>query len=107
MNQVHTGQVLLNNMSEPQPDVAGDERTGKSKILEAGAGMTQVRTTASLKTYNLSWTTNTDCPGQDFTPVKSICAHLNAFHVYADDPKRFVEANHYCSHLTEGMHPAP
>lgn len=44
---------------------------------------------------------------QDFTPVKSICAHLNAFHVYADDPKRFVEANHYCSHLTEGMHCVP
>lgn len=40
---------------------------------------------------------------QDFAPVKSICAHLNAFHVYADDPKRIVEANHYCSHLTEGM----
>ena len=39
---------------------------------------------------------------QDFAPVKSICAHLNAFHVYADDPTRFVEANHYCSHLTEG-----
>lgn len=45
-------------------------------------------------------------PRQDFTPVKSICAHLNAFHVYADDPKRFVETNHYCSHLTEGRrHP--
>lgn len=67
-------------MTEPQTDVAGDERTTKSKVLEAGAGMTQ-----------------------DFTPVKSICAHLNAFHVYADDPKRFVEANHYCSHLTEDV----
>ncbi|POS68874.1 DUF1264 domain-containing protein [Diaporthe helianthi] len=67
-------------MTEPLQDVAGDERTNKSKVLEAGAGMTQ-----------------------DFTPVKSICAHLNAFHVYADDPKRFVEANHYCSHLTEDV----
>lgn len=92
-------------MSEPQPDVAGDERTGKSKVLEAGAGMTQVRTTILLTSYNISWTTTTDCSVQDFTPVKSICAHLNAFHVYADDPKRFVEANHYCSHLTEGMFP--
>lgn len=60
--------------------VEGDERTTKSKVLETGAALTQ-----------------------DFAPVKSICAHLNAFHVYADDPKRFVEANHYCSHLTEGM----
>ncbi|KAI8719805.1 hypothetical protein NCS52_00762500 [Fusarium sp. LHS14.1] len=40
---------------------------------------------------------------QDFRPVKSICAHLNAFHAYADDPKRFVEANHYCAHLNEDV----
>ena len=40
---------------------------------------------------------------QDFTPVKQICAHLNAFHVYANDPTRCVEANHYCTHLTEGI----
>ncbi|CAN8098531.1 unnamed protein product [Discula destructiva] len=60
--------------------VAGDELTTKSKVLETGAALTQ-----------------------DFAPVKSICAHLNAFHVYADDPKRKVEANHYCSHLTEDV----
>ena len=40
---------------------------------------------------------------QDFAPVKQICAHLNAFHAYADDPTRCVEANHYCSHVNEGM----
>ncbi|KAL1852090.1 hypothetical protein Daus18300_012302 [Diaporthe australafricana] len=61
-------------MTDPQRDVEGEELTTKSKVLETGASMTQ-----------------------DFTPVKSICAHLNAFHVYADDPKRFVEANHYCN----------
>ncbi|KUI69749.1 hypothetical protein VM1G_05654 [Cytospora mali] len=55
-------------------DVAGDELTTKSKVLETGASLTQ-----------------------DFAPVKSICAHLNAFHVYADDPKRSVETNHYCN----------
>ncbi|RFU75853.1 duf1264 domain-containing protein [Trichoderma arundinaceum] len=38
---------------------------------------------------------------QDFKPVKNICAHLNAFHAYADDPKRFVETNHYCGHLND------
>jgi hypothetical protein len=32
--------------------------------------------------------------------VKHICAHLNAFHAYADDPSRFVETNHYCAHLS-------
>lgn len=62
-------------------EVPGDPRTVKSRVLESGAGMTQ-----------------------DFTPVKQICAHLNAFHVYAEDPKRCVEANHYCTHLTEGKH---
>ncbi|KFY45623.1 hypothetical protein V494_00877 [Pseudogymnoascus sp. VKM F-4513 (FW-928)] len=36
---------------------------------------------------------------QNFAPVKSICAHLNAFHVYASDTSRTVEANHYCTHL--------
>lgn len=41
---------------------------------------------------------------QDFTPVKQICAHLNAFHVYANDSTRCVEANHYCTHLTEGRY---
>jgi hypothetical protein len=37
---------------------------------------------------------------KDFKPVKNICAHLNAFHAYADDPKRSVETNHYCSQLS-------
>lgn len=40
---------------------------------------------------------------QDFSPVKSICAHLNAFHVYASNPTRFVETNHYCGHINEGI----
>lgn len=59
--------------------IPGDPRTTKSRVLETGASMVQ-----------------------DFTPVKQICAHLNAFHVYANDPTRCVEANHYCTHLTEG-----
>lgn len=37
---------------------------------------------------------------QNFAPIKSICAHLNAFHVYASDPTRSVESNHYCTHLS-------
>lgn len=59
--------------------IPGDPRTVKSKVLETGAAVVQ-----------------------DFQPVKQICAHLNAFHVYANDPTRCVEANHYCTHLTEG-----
>lgn len=53
----------------------------KSRVLESGAAMIQ-----------------------DFTLVKQICAHLNAFHVYANDPTRCVEADHYCTHLTEGTY---
>ncbi|KAK4168351.1 hypothetical protein QBC43DRAFT_330885 [Cladorrhinum sp. PSN259] len=61
--------------------VPGTERSAKSTILETGASLTQ-----------------------DFTPTKNICAHLNAFHIYASDPSRPpVEANHYCGHLTEDV----
>ncbi|APA08063.1 hypothetical protein SS1G_00289 [Sclerotinia sclerotiorum 1980 UF-70] len=53
------------------------ELSSKDKVLEMGAGITQ-----------------------DFAPVKAICAHLNAFHVYVDEPGRCIEANHYCTHLS-------
>lgn len=84
--------------------VEGSERTAKSKVLETGAALTQVPPSVHTQALSLSapHLTTYIHTHQDFTPVKSICAHLNAFHVYADDPKRFVEANHYCSHLTEG-----
>ncbi|KAL1961991.1 hypothetical protein VTN77DRAFT_682 [Rasamsonia byssochlamydoides] len=59
---------------------AGDPLKPKSRLLEAGASVVQA-----------------------FAPVNQICAHLNAFHVYASDPKRSVEANHYCTHLTEDI----
>lgn len=63
---------------EAQSKVAGEPRSTKSTILETGAATTQ-----------------------DFSPLKNACAHLNAFHVYASDPSRVVEVNHYCGHLTE------
>ncbi|KAH6654266.1 hypothetical protein BKA67DRAFT_658575 [Truncatella angustata] len=61
-------------------DVPGGPVPAKDQLLETGAGLMQ-----------------------DFQPVKQICAHLNAFHTYADEPGRFVEANHYCTHLTSDM----
>ncbi|KXX82750.1 hypothetical protein MMYC01_200894 [Madurella mycetomatis] len=61
-----------------ESDVPGEPRSTKNTILETGAAMTQ-----------------------DFSPLQNICAHLNAFHVYTSDPTRFVEANHYCGHLTD------
>lgn len=51
--------------------------TTKDAVLETGASVTQ-----------------------SFAPFKATCAHLNAFHVYASDPSRAVEANHYCTHLS-------
>lgn len=60
----------------------GSDFTTKSRVLDTGASIVQ-----------------------DFRPVKQICAFLNALHVYADDPTRVVESNHYCSHLTEGESP--
>ncbi|KAF8545481.1 hypothetical protein BDD12DRAFT_914981 [Trichophaea hybrida] len=38
---------------------------------------------------------------QEFLPLKNVCAYLNAFHVYTDDPTRRVEAQNYCMHISE------
>jgi hypothetical protein len=40
---------------------------------------------------------------QNFAPPKRLCAHLNAFHAYASDLSRSVEANHYCAHVNEDV----
>ena len=56
---------------------AGPPITVKDTILETGASATQ-----------------------SFAPLRAICAHLNAFHVYSSDISRSVEANHYCTHLS-------
>lgn len=37
-------------------------------------------------------------------PINAMSAFLNGFHFYADDMGRQVEANHYCTHLTEDFH---
>ncbi|CRG84403.1 hypothetical protein PISL3812_01695 [Talaromyces islandicus] len=61
-------------------DPAGSPLTTKSRVLETAAGAIQ-----------------------DLRPVKQICAYLHAFHVYASDQTRAVEAHHYCSHITEDI----
>ncbi|KLJ10745.1 hypothetical protein EMPG_13888 [Blastomyces silverae] len=40
---------------------------------------------------------------QNFAPISKICAHLHAYHAYASDPTRCVEANHYCTMVNEDM----
>jgi len=64
--------------SDVAPMPSDEPVSVKNKVLETGAAVTQ-----------------------NFDPIKSICAHLNAFHVYASDPSRCVEANHYCTHISE------
>ncbi|KAL8859882.1 MAG: hypothetical protein Q9178_003715 [Gyalolechia marmorata] len=63
--------------------------SNKNKVLETGASLAQDLFDAVFRE-------------QSFAPVKAICAHLNAFHVYDSDRNRCVEANHYCSHISEG-----
>jgi hypothetical protein len=58
--------------------VPGDPLSTTNRALTAGAGLVQ-----------------------DFAPVKQLCAHLNAFHVYASDPSRAVEATHFCAHVND------
>nr|OQO30255.1 hypothetical protein B0A51_01803 [Rachicladosporium sp. CCFEE 5018] len=36
-------------------------------------------------------------------PLKNICAHLNAFHTFADSPGHAVETDHYCAHLSNSV----
>lgn len=38
---------------------------------------------------------------QSFAPISNIHQHLCAFHFYADDMTRHVEAHHFCGHLNE------
>ena len=64
---------------DPKTGAAGSPASMRNILLETGASVVQ-----------------------NFAPVKQICAHLNAFHVYASDPTRCVESNHYCTPLTEG-----
>jgi len=66
-------------MPDQPTETAGVPETTLNKVLETGAGMTQ-----------------------NFAPTQRICAHLNAFHAYAHDPKRpAVESNHYCAHVND------
>jgi len=44
---------------------------------------------------------------KEFKPLHNVCEFLNALHIYADEARkgvtRFVEANHYCSHVRKDL----
>ncbi|KAI3558438.1 hypothetical protein CABS01_10053 [Colletotrichum abscissum] len=74
-------QSRLSTTMATKPDAnAGDPISTENQVLNAGASVVQ-----------------------DFAPLSNVCAHLNAFHAYASDPTRVVEANHYCGHLNEDV----
>ncbi|KAK1489807.1 hypothetical protein CTAM01_11023 [Colletotrichum tamarilloi] len=74
-------QSRLSTTMATKPDAnAGDPISTENQVLSAGASVVQ-----------------------DFAPLSNVCAHLNAFHAYASDPTRVVEANHYCGYLNEDV----
>lgn len=70
--------IFAQNENKPERETPGAEKATKTKALEAGAELLQ---------------------GEG--PIGAIHQYVCAFHFYADDMKRQVRADHYCSHLNE------
>jgi len=69
------GKNTSSNVQSP-----GAEKSGKTKVLEAGADVIQ-----------------------DKTPLKKLNMYLDGFHFYNGDPKAQMEAHHYCSPINEDV----
>jgi len=67
--------------AKPETPVPGSPRTTKSAVLDTAADALQAK-----------------------RPIDAMSEFLNGFHFYADDMGRQVEANHFCTHLTEDFH---
>ena len=70
-----------NAQGKVEAPVPGSGRTMKSHVLDAGADALQSK-----------------------KPINAMSEYLNGFHFYADDMGRQVEANHFCTHLSEDFH---
>jgi hypothetical protein len=64
-------------------EAPGDEKSGKSKVLETGADLLQSK-----------------------APLRKINAYLDGFHFYNGNIDAQMEAHHYVSQLNEDMHQA-
>ena len=77
--------AALGRFARAQPNaatgVAGEPMSARSHVLDTAADALQAK-----------------------RPINAMSAFLNGFHFYADDMGRQVEANHYCTHLTEDFH---
>lgn len=71
--------VMAQGKNEPPPP--GGSLSTRSHVLDTGADALQAK-----------------------RPIDAMSEYLNGFHFYADDMGRQVEANHYCTHLTEDFH---
>ena len=65
----------------PLTPVPGSPKSMRSDVLDTAADALQVK-----------------------RPLDVMSEYLNGFHFYADDMGRQVEANHFCTHLTEDFH---
>lgn len=65
-------------MADPSSDVPGSELSLKDKVVLGGSRLLETR-----------------------HPLNNVCEHVCAFHMYAHDMARVVEAHHYCSHLSK------
>ena len=66
---------------KPEAPVPGAPNSMRSHVLDTAADALQVH-----------------------RPIDAMSEFLNGFHFYADDMGRQVEANHFCTHLTEDFH---
>ena len=66
---------------KPEQPTPGGAVTAHSHLLDTGADALQSK-----------------------KPIDAMSEYLNGFHFYADDMGRQVEANHFCTHLTEDFH---
>jgi len=73
--------TALRRAGAQETEAAGDDKTMKSHIIDAGADLLQNK-----------------------EPIDAMSVYLNGFHFYADDRGRQVEAHHFCTHLTEDFH---
>ncbi|PYD81537.1 hypothetical protein CFR80_11110 [Komagataeibacter oboediens] len=65
----------------PLAPAPGSPKSARSDVLDTAADALQVK-----------------------RPIDAMSEYLNGFHFYADDMGRQVEANHFCTHLTEDFH---
>jgi hypothetical protein len=66
--------------TESKVDAPGEEKSGETRVLEAGADLLQNK-----------------------APLRELDAYLDGFHFYNGHPEAQMEAHHYCGHVNEDV----